>query len=89
MCLGSVRKGVDSIDRVRLRASIAHVRGACYKGVKPEGVDIARLGGTCEGIDSGDGTRLRGACEGVDGVDRARLRASTAHIWRLRSWHGS
>ena len=34
------------------------------------------MGGTREGIDSGDGTHLRGACEGVDGVDRARLRGT-------------
>ena len=74
MRLGSTHKGIDGIDRMRLRASIARVRGACYKGIKPEGVDIARLGGTCEGIDSGDGTRLRGAREGVDGVNRACLR---------------
>ena len=52
------------------------VRGACYKGVKPEGVDIARLGGTREGINSGDGTRLRGAHEGVDGINRACLRGA-------------
>ena len=94
-----MHEGIDGIDHVRLRASIACVRGARYKGIEPEGVNIARSGVTREGIDSSDGMHLRGAHEVVDGVDRAHLRGmfegvDSAHLvstllaWFLSSQAG-